>query len=81
MFISLFQSIDPELQFTVFDVRLDQYPQKTQECDAYLISGSRFGVYDHEGWIRKLENFVIELHRKRHPLLEVILERIRTMRI
>ena len=71
MFISLFQSIDPELQFTVFDVRLDQYPQKTQECDAYLISGSRFGVYEDEGWIRKLENFVIELHRKRHPLLGI----------
>ena len=51
--------------------KIDQYPQKTQECDAYLITGSRFGVYEDEGWIRKLENFVIELHRKRHPLLGI----------
>ena len=71
MFISLFQSIDPELQFKVFDVRLDKYPQRTKECDAYLISGSRFGVYDDEAWTRKLEKFVIELHRKRHPLLGI----------
>ena len=71
MFISLFQSIDPELQFTVFDVRLEQYPQTTQECDAYLITGSRFGVYEDEVWIRKLEKFVVELHWKKHPLLGI----------
>ena len=64
MFISLFQSIDPELQFAVFDMRLEQYPQTPQECDAYLITGSRFSVYDDEAWIRKLEKFVVELHRK-----------------
>jgi len=71
MFISLFQSIDPELQFAVFDMRLEQYPQTPQECDAYLITGSRFSVYDDEAWIRKLEKFVVELHRKKHPLLGI----------
>ena len=71
MFISLFQSIDPELQFTVFDMRLEQYPQTPQECDAYLITGSRFSVYDDEAWIRKLEKFVVELHSEKHPLLGI----------
>jgi GMP synthase-like glutamine amidotransferase len=71
MFISLFQSIDPELQFTVFDVRLGQYPQTPQECDAYLITGSRFSVYDDEAWIHKLEKFVVELHSEKHPLLGI----------
>ncbi len=71
MFISLFQSIDPELQFAVFDVRLEQYPQTPQECDAYLITGSRFSVYDDEAWIRKLEKFVVELHSEKHPLLGI----------
>jgi GMP synthase-like glutamine amidotransferase len=71
MFISLFQSIDPELQFSVFDVQLEQYPQVPQECDAYLITGSRFSVYDDEEWIRKLEKYVVELHRNKHPLLGI----------
>lgn len=71
MFISLFQSIDPELQFAVFDVRLEQYPQTPQECDAYLITGSRFSVYDDEEWIHKLEKFVVELHSEKHPLLGI----------
>lgn len=71
MFISLFQSIDPELQFTVFDVRLGQYPQTPRECDAYLITGSRFSVYDDEAWIHKLEKFVVELHSEKHPLLGI----------
>ena len=71
MFISLFQSIDPELEFSVFDVRLGQYPQTPQECDAYLITGSRFSVYDDEAWIHKLEKFVVELHSEKHPLLGI----------
>ncbi|MBT3213364.1 MAG: C26 family cysteine hydrolase domain-containing family [Deltaproteobacteria bacterium] len=71
MFISLFQSIDPALEFTVFDVRLGQYPQTPQECDAYLITGSRFSVYDDEAWIHKLEKFVVELHSEKHPLLGI----------
>jgi len=71
MFISLFQSIAPELQFAIFDVRLEQYPQTPQECDAYLITGSRFSVYDDESWIRKLEKYVVELHYKKHPLLGI----------
>jgi GMP synthase-like glutamine amidotransferase len=71
MFISLFQSIDPALEFSVFDVRLGQYPQTPQECDAYLITGSRFSVYDDEAWIHKLEKFVVELHSEKHPLLGI----------
>ena len=71
MFISLFQSIDPKLHFTVYDMRLEQYPQTSQECEAYLITGSRFSVYDDEAWIRKLEKFVVELHLKKHPLLGI----------
>jgi len=71
MFISLFQSIDAELEFAVYDVQLEQYPQAPEECDAYLITGSRLSVYDNEPWIRKLEKYVVELHGKKHPLLGI----------
>lgn len=71
MFITLFHSIDPTIQFSVYDVRLGEYPEFTTECDAYLMTGSRFSVYDDESWIRKLEKYVVELHNKKHPLLGI----------
>ncbi len=71
MFISLFHSIDPLLHFTIYDVRLGKYPKTIKECDAYLITGSRSSVYDDELWIQKLENFVLETHQKKHPILGI----------
>ena len=71
MFMSLFKSVDPDLDFINYDVQLEQYPQTPEECDAYLITGSRLSVYDNEPWIRKLEKYVVELHRHKHPLLGI----------
>ena len=71
MFMSLFKSVDPDLDFKNYDVQLEQYPQTLKECDAYLITGSRLSVYDDEPWIRKLEKYVVELHRQKHPLLGI----------
>ena len=71
MFMSLFKSVDPDLDFKNYDVQQEQYPQSPEECDAYLITGSRLSVYDNEQWIRKLEKYVVELHRQKHPLLGI----------
>ena len=71
MFISILQSIDRNLKFAIYDVQSIQYPKSLEECDAYLITGSRSSVYDKEEWIRKLENYVIELHKKKYPLIGI----------
>lgn len=71
MFISLFQSVDPDLEFNIYDIQAEQFPQISEECDAYLITGSRFSVYDDEPWIRKLEEYVLTLHNSRFPLLGI----------
>ena len=71
MFISLFKSIDPEMDFNKYDVQLDQYPQTPEECDVYLITGSKYSVYDEEPWIQKLEKFVLELHESKFPMLGI----------
>ena len=71
MFISLFQSVEPILEFETYDVILGEYPKNLQENDVYLISGSRYGVNDGDKWIDDLEKFVLELQHRKHPLIGI----------
>ena len=68
---SLFQSVDPSLEFETYDVILGEYPKKLQENDVYLISGSRYGANDGDKWIDDLEIFVLELQHQKHPLIGI----------
>ena len=52
----------PALRFEFFDVRRDSYPDRIEDCDGYLITGSRASVYDDEPWIARLKDFTRELN-------------------
>ena len=71
MFISLFQSVEPFLEFETYDVILREFPNNLQDNDVYLISGSRYGVNDGDNWIDDLEKFVLELQHRKHPLIGI----------
>ena len=68
---SLFQSVEPSLEFETYDVILGEYPKKMQENDVYLITGSRYGANDGDKWIDDLEIFVLELQHQKHPLIGI----------
>ena len=53
---------DETFEWVVYDVSQGQYPAQPDECDAYVITGSRASVYDDEDWIRTLEDYVRVLH-------------------
>ncbi len=71
MFISIFKDIDKSFEFKNYDVQFNQYPISANECDAYLITGSRYSVYDKEDWIEKLEKYVRELNKLKFPLIGI----------
>ena len=71
MFISLFQSVEPNLEFETYNVILGEYPNNLQDNNVYLISGSRYGVNDGDKWIYDLERFVLELQHRKHPLIGI----------
>lgn len=71
MFIALLGRLDPELEFAVYDVEQGEYPQDIDEVDAYLITGSKSGVYDDKPWIGTLMEFVRELDRRRKKLVGI----------
>lgn len=71
MFMRLLHAADPELEFVVYDVVRGEYPGDIDEVDAYLVTGSKASVYEDQEWIRRLMEFVRELHRRRKKLVGI----------
>ena len=67
----IFNLADSTVKLIFYDVVLDQYPNSVDECDGYLITGSKLSVYDAEDWIRKLEFYIQELDKHKKALLGV----------
>lgn len=58
MFQVLLGEVDPTLTYAVYPVVDGVFPASTAECDAWLITGSRYGTYDDEPWIGQLRDFI-----------------------
>ncbi|MFT4767053.1 MAG: GMP synthase-like glutamine amidotransferase [Glaciecola sp.] len=71
MFAKLLGSRDSGLEFVTHDVRLGEYPDDIDDVDAYLMTGSRHGVYDDLPWIEPLMSFVKELDARRKKLVGI----------
>ena len=46
MFVSVLGEADPNLRFQIDDVTQFEYPDDLDDCDGYLITGSRHSVYE-----------------------------------
>ncbi len=55
-------SLEVPVTFRTYDVEHGEYPRALDECDGYVITGSKKSVYDDEPWIFKLGEFVQALH-------------------
>ncbi len=71
MFQRLFLSVDDQLEFVVYQITESHYPENIDECDAYLITGSKSSVYDDEPWILELQNYIVSLHKQRKKLIGI----------
>ena len=67
----IFSEAHKDINLKIFDVTVDEYPQNIDDCDGYLITGSKLSVYDDVQWIRDLEVFINLLHSKKKSLLGV----------
>lgn len=71
MLINLIQSIRPNYQCDVFDVREGQYPSHFSEYDAYITTGSRHGVNDPLSWLPPFFEFIQTLHHHQHHCIGI----------
>ena len=58
MFRILLSSVDEQLLFQTYQVTELEYPEHINECDAYLITGSKDSVYENKPWIMQLQKYI-----------------------
>lgn len=71
MFATLLQELLPDCELPVYRVLDGQLPASANECDAWLITGSKFGVNDGLPWIEALCEFVRILWEQKIPLVGI----------
>ena len=71
MFRRLFLEADPDVELKQYRLILGEAPKRTDECDAWLITGSAHGVHDVFDWLQRLEDFVSELDADRSKTIGV----------
>ena len=54
MFERYFTTLDPTIEFEYFSAIRRQLPETYDQNDIFLITGSKFGVYEPEPWIQEL---------------------------
>ncbi|XKE46228.1 gamma-glutamyl-gamma-aminobutyrate hydrolase family protein [Halomonas organivorans] len=71
MFERLFTSVDPTLEFRVWRCLDGEIPDDPEAVDAWLTTGSKFGVNDGLAWVADLEAFVRRLWATGKPLVGI----------
>lgn len=61
----------PQMDYRIYPAHKSELPGDPHECDVYLITGSKHGVYEEQEWIRELERFITQLWDLRKPLIGV----------
>ncbi|MDH5445064.1 MAG: GMP synthase [Gammaproteobacteria bacterium] len=67
----LLQAVKADLSFQTYPVINGGYPDTIDECDAYLITGSKASAYDDDDWITQLENYIQTLVYKQKKLIGI----------
>ena len=71
MIRGLLTSADPGLEFVVYPVLEDQFPDSPDACDGWVITGSRHGVYENLPWMLRLQDLLRTLVAARRPVVGI----------
>jgi GMP synthase-like glutamine amidotransferase len=71
MIQNLLHSVDKRLAFPRYQVTESSYPENIDDCDAYLITGSKSSIYDNKPWIKPLQDYVVTLAGRQKKLIGI----------
>ncbi len=71
LFYDLLVEHEPALRLRVYDPQVGQWPARTDECERYVITGSRAGANDRLPWIARLENWIRRIVAAGRPLVGI----------
>ena len=70
-FRKLYQAVDPSVEVVSVDILAGEMPAAPGACDAWVITGSKYGVYDDLPWIEPLKEFLRQARRAGVPLIGI----------
>lgn len=77
MFAASFEKLSQQdslvepIEIRFYQIQQGQYPQSFDECDGYLLTGSKSGVYDNQPWIAPLKQWLIGAYQAKVKLLGI----------
>lgn len=71
MFEQMLGSLDPSLEFQSWSVLIDQFPDSIHDADAWIITGSKHGVYENLPWMIKLQAVLRDIVAANIPVFGV----------
>ena len=71
MFFELLKIQFPEINLKTYKVYQNKELPESFSFDLFIITGSKFGVYEKLSWIDPLKKFILELEKKKVPLFGV----------
>ena len=63
-----------DMELAVYDLTANHFPINLNACDAYLITGSKFSVYDAKDdvpWLQKAKDLVVKLYNAKIPTIGI----------
>lgn len=67
----MFESAKADLDFQVFNAQQPEYPEKIDDFDFFITTGSKSGAYEGDNWIKQLIRFVQMLDEQRKKLIGI----------
>lgn len=71
MFMRLLGPDNPDFEFSIYEARLGELPESALVCDAWIVTGSKFSVYEDIDWIHNLRDFVATIANSARPLVGI----------
>ncbi len=71
MLEALIDSNEKLFEFKTFEILDEDFPKNQLECDGWIITGSKHGVYEDLAWIKRLSQLINDIYDAGKPLLGV----------
>ena len=71
MLVALINSEEKLFEFKTFEILDEEFPKDHLECDGWIITGSKHGVYEELAWIKRLSKLINDIYDADKPLLGV----------
>ncbi len=71
MFTDLIQSQGNDIEISVYDLTVGQFPVDLNTCDGYLITGSQFSAFEDIPWIHKTKVLIKGLFQAQIPTIGI----------